>query len=108
MRLQEWEGTIQKIVDEYGHEQKRADKVLRAWRVKLEKEPMPCESGLITFSPLGSLRGHFRRAAFLSQPPNHPDGKPVVVVAALWHNPLPPACLPLSSLRITRFQAVSE
>ena len=39
MRLQEWEETIQKIVDECGHEQKRADKILVAWRVKLEKEP---------------------------------------------------------------------
>ena len=39
MRLQEWEGTIQKIIDECGHEQKRADKILVAWRAKLEKEP---------------------------------------------------------------------
>jgi hypothetical protein len=39
MRLQEWEETIQKIVDECGHEQKKADKILVAWRVKLEKEP---------------------------------------------------------------------
>ena len=39
MRLQEWEGTIQKIIDECGHEQKKADKILMAWRAKLEKEP---------------------------------------------------------------------
>ena len=32
MRLQEWEGTIQKIIDECGHKQKRADKILMAWR----------------------------------------------------------------------------
>ncbi len=39
MRLQEWEATIQEIVDECNHEQERADKVLVAWRAKLEKEP---------------------------------------------------------------------
>jgi hypothetical protein len=40
MRLQDWEGTIQKIVDECGHEQQqKADKILTAWRAKLEKEP---------------------------------------------------------------------
>jgi hypothetical protein len=39
MRLQEWEGTIQKIVDECGHKQEGADKILMAWRAKLEKEP---------------------------------------------------------------------
>ncbi len=39
MRLQEWEGTIQQIVAECGREQKRTDKILLAWRVKLEKEP---------------------------------------------------------------------
>ncbi len=39
MRLQEWEVTIQKIIDECNHEQKGADKVLVAWRAKLEKEP---------------------------------------------------------------------
>jgi len=38
MRLQEWEGTIQKIVDECGHEQRGADTILMAWRAKLEKE----------------------------------------------------------------------
>ncbi len=39
MRLQDWEATIQKIVDECNHEQKRPDNILMAWRVKLEKEP---------------------------------------------------------------------
>ncbi len=39
MRLQEWEVTIQKIVDECNHEQTRVDTVLKAWRAKLEKEP---------------------------------------------------------------------
>ena len=39
MRLKEWEVTIQKIIDECTHEQKRVDKVLLEWRAKLEKEP---------------------------------------------------------------------
>ena len=39
MRLQEWEATIQEIIDECNHEQERADKVFVAWRAKLEKEP---------------------------------------------------------------------
>ena len=39
MRLQEWEVTIQEIVDEGNHERKGADKILVAWRAKLEKEP---------------------------------------------------------------------
>ena len=39
MRLQEWEVTIQEIVDECNHEQTRVDTVLTAWRAKLEKEP---------------------------------------------------------------------
>jgi len=39
MRLQEWEVTIQKIVDECNHERTRVDAVLKAWRAKLEKEP---------------------------------------------------------------------
>jgi hypothetical protein len=39
MRLQEWEGSVQKIIDECGHGQKKADSILMAWRVKLEKEP---------------------------------------------------------------------
>ncbi len=39
MRLEDWEETIQKIVDECNHEQQRVDWVLMGWRVKLEKEP---------------------------------------------------------------------
>ncbi len=39
MRLQEWEVTIQKIIDECNHEQTRVDTVLMAWRAKLEKDP---------------------------------------------------------------------
>ncbi len=39
MRLQDWEVTIQKIIDECNHEQTRVDTVLMAWRAKLEKEP---------------------------------------------------------------------
>ena len=39
MRLQEWEVTIQKIIDECSHEQTRVHTVLTAWRAKLEKEP---------------------------------------------------------------------
>ena len=39
MRLQDWEGTIQEIIVECGHKQDKADKILMAWRAKLEKEP---------------------------------------------------------------------
>ncbi len=39
MRLEEWEVTIQKIIDECNHEQKCSDRVLMEWRAKLEKEP---------------------------------------------------------------------
>ena len=39
MRLQEWEATIQEIVDECNQEDNRPDKVLMEWRAKLEKEP---------------------------------------------------------------------
>ena len=39
MRLQEWEMTIQKIMDECSQGQTRVDTVLKAWRAKLEKEP---------------------------------------------------------------------
>jgi len=39
MRLEEWEVTIQQIVDECKHDEKGADRVLMAWRAKLEKEP---------------------------------------------------------------------
>ena len=37
--FKEWEGTIQEIMDECNQEQKGADRILMAWRVKLEKEP---------------------------------------------------------------------
>jgi hypothetical protein len=36
---QEWEGTVQKIIDECGHEQKKVDKIFMTWRAKLRKEP---------------------------------------------------------------------
>ncbi len=39
MRLQEWELTIQEMVDECNHEEKRSDGILTKWRAKLEKEP---------------------------------------------------------------------
>ena len=39
MRLQEWEVTIQKIINECNQEQARVNTVLMAWRAKLEKEP---------------------------------------------------------------------
>ena len=39
MHLEEMEATIQKIVDECGHERGRPDRVLAEWRAKLEKEP---------------------------------------------------------------------
>ena len=39
MRLQDWEVTIQQIVDECNHDEKGADRVLMEWRAKLEKEP---------------------------------------------------------------------
>jgi len=39
MRLEEWEVTIQKMIDECNQEQSRPDRVLMEWRVKLEKEP---------------------------------------------------------------------
>ena len=39
MRLQDWEGTIHEIIAECRHEQNKADKILMAWRAKLEKEP---------------------------------------------------------------------
>lgn len=42
MRLQEWEVTIQEIIDECNHEQKERgeDRILTKWRAKLEKEPV--------------------------------------------------------------------
>ena len=39
MRLQEWELTIQEIIDECNHEERRSDGILTTWRAKLEKEP---------------------------------------------------------------------
>ena len=39
MRLQEWEVTIQQMVDECSNDEKGADKVLMEWRAKLEKGP---------------------------------------------------------------------
>ncbi len=41
MHLQEWEATIQEIIDECNHEQEGGgkDRILMAWRAKLEKEP---------------------------------------------------------------------
>ena len=44
MRLEQWEGTIQKIMDECGHEQKDMDRIFTAWRAKLEKEPTLLEA----------------------------------------------------------------
>jgi hypothetical protein len=41
MRLEEWETTIQQIVDECNHDEKGLDRVFVAWRAKLEKEPTP-------------------------------------------------------------------
>ncbi len=38
MRLHEWEVTIQELVDECTHAEKKAGKVLLEWRAKLEKE----------------------------------------------------------------------
>lgn len=39
MRLQEWDETVQTIIAECGHEQMKTDRILMAWRGKLEKEP---------------------------------------------------------------------
>ncbi len=41
MRLQKWEVTIQEIVDECNYQQEEGgkDRILMAWRAKLEKEP---------------------------------------------------------------------
>ena len=39
MRLEEWEVTVQEIIDECNRQQKEASKVLIEWRAKLEKEP---------------------------------------------------------------------
>ena len=41
MRLEEWEVTIQEIIDECNHEPTESgrNKILTKWRVKLEQEP---------------------------------------------------------------------
>ena len=39
MRLEEWEVTIQKIIDECNHDENGSDRIFMAWRAKLEKEP---------------------------------------------------------------------
>ena len=39
MRLEEWEVTMQTMVDDCNHQRQRPDRVLMEWRVKLEKEP---------------------------------------------------------------------
>lgn len=39
MRLQDWEATIQTITHECNRDRDEADKVLMAWRLRLEKEP---------------------------------------------------------------------
>ena len=45
MHLQDWEVTIQEIVDECKHEQKEMGEntILMKWRAKLEKEPTRLE-----------------------------------------------------------------
>ena len=46
MRPQEWEVTIQEIIDECNQEQedRGEDRILMKWRAKLEKEPDPLAS----------------------------------------------------------------
>ncbi len=39
MRLQDWEATIQTIANECNRDLDGANKILIAWRVRLEKEP---------------------------------------------------------------------
>ena len=39
MSLEEWEATIQEIIDECNQEKSSKNKILIAWRAKLEKEP---------------------------------------------------------------------
>ena len=39
MRLEEWDVTIQKMIDECNQEQSRPDRVLMKWRSTLGKEP---------------------------------------------------------------------
>jgi hypothetical protein len=46
MRLQDWEATIQEIVDECSHEPEdlTRNKTLMKWRAKLEQEPTLLEA----------------------------------------------------------------
>ena len=46
MRLQDWEVTIQEIVDECRHEQEEMgeNRILMKWRARLEKEPTLLEA----------------------------------------------------------------
>ena len=45
MRLQEWEVTIQGIVDECNKQKERGeDRILMKWRAKLEEEPTLLQS----------------------------------------------------------------
>lgn len=46
MRLQDWEATIQEIVDECNHEPENLtrNRTLMKWRAKLEKEPTLLEA----------------------------------------------------------------
>ena len=39
MNLQPWESTMQQIADELRLAQKGRDRILKAWRAKLEREP---------------------------------------------------------------------
>jgi coproporphyrinogen III oxidase-like Fe-S oxidoreductase len=42
MRLQDWDVTVQNIIDELNHERKQAGKrrIVTQWRVRLEGEPI--------------------------------------------------------------------
>lgn len=39
MQLEEWKDTMHSMVDECNHEPLKSDRILMAWRVKLEKAP---------------------------------------------------------------------
>lgn len=39
MRLEEWEVTIQQMIDDCDRKPKGKDRILMEWRAKLEKEP---------------------------------------------------------------------
>ena len=43
MRLNQWEITIQKIIEECGDPPKDASKIVMGWRERLEKEPSKLE-----------------------------------------------------------------